>query len=140
MSDYGHDEVMRDLGLDPVGDHHCINCDGLPKAERMRCIERWPTHNTKYRDRIAAYIGRLEADHSKHAALFEAAKAHMEAWDVMDEALEERFEAMYESSHGQVITDSYLDGLTTRIREAHVVERRTAEALQDALSDLEASE
>lgn len=62
MSDYGHDEAMADLGLDPAGDHRCINCDGLPKSGRMRCIGRWPTHSTKYRGRVAAYIERLEAE------------------------------------------------------------------------------
>jgi len=62
-----------------------------------------------------------------------AANAHLEAWDAMEEAVENRRTALYEADHGQFLSDSFKAELSTAIREANVVEHRTAGDLRATL-------
>lgn len=73
-------------------------------------------------------------------AVVKAAKEHMDAWDAMEEAIEYRREVLYEEQHGQFVSDQWKEELATAVREANVVEHRTADALRQALVSLEAEE
>jgi hypothetical protein len=69
-------------------------------------------------------------------AVARAAEAHMTAWDAMEEAVEERREALYEEQHGQFISAQWKADLSARQAEANATEHRTAEALHAALAAL----
>ncbi len=96
-------------------------------------IERLETALTAHQSGEYAAVKdmqRLAAERDALLAEHEAAGAHMLAWDTMEEAVEERREALYEADHGQFLSEQYKEELTTAIREANVAEHRTADALR----------
>jgi len=127
------------VALDKLGDRYrnsdIIRLGWESARELERRFAEQEAENAALRARMDG--DRLTAIADREAEWMSAARAHAAAWTAMEEAVEDRREALYEADHGQLISDQYRDELNAAIREANEAEHRTADALRAALAALD---